>query len=655
MSDMNLPGMGSRYDTYIDQLVALAKVQRVPLENRLETTEIRREIWQDMQRNLSQLQVSMRYLFGFESVFNERQTGSTNPDVITIAVRRGTDVGIMDAIVHQRAEADRFFSRELSFDHEVSAGRYTFLVGEQELILDFDGGTIADFSTALNQVDNQLLRSGVVQSSLEARTFFIEGVVPGEAMALNFEGLARDFAFDVGLIGDRTPITYRVESDTRNLRMRSEVNIADPLALDPSRFLALALESQMPIKITTGSQLIVNYATTNAQRPMVSYTQETEDKERALDEGRLVRIEDNGVLVLPILTEKDSLFLRLDDGVVALSPQMISKNAGELTIDLTPYQGREIEALLFHNQNSITTLNVENMLFQFESDIDFIPLNAASTAQDAEFLLDGVRVTRPVNVIDDLLPGITFNLHGESSTPVRLTIAHDAEGATNVIQNFIFDYNQTMALINIATAGPGNKEIVEELRYLSADEREQAMEMLGKFQGDLQLVQLKNRMHTLMISAYPLFNSEQQNMVFAEIGVATNMTPGSMGSASQRRGYFEIDPKRMASALENRWEDVRTFFGNDPNRSGVLETGLVAGLDPMIREYIGLAGLIRNRLTSLDSDITRQNKALDDFDKNLEVQRRQWQADFARATNAENEMKRMQEQLRGLDNNNRRN
>lgn len=652
-----MPGMGSRYDAYIDQLVALAKVQRVPLENRLETTEVRLEIWQDMQRHLTQLQTSMRFLFGFESIFNERQTGSTHPDVITLAVRRGTDVGTMDAVVHQRAAADRFFSHELPLDHEVKAGRYTFLVGEEEVALEFVGGTLREFSSALNGVNDQLLRTGVVQSRLDAQTFFIEGLVTGEEFALGFEGRAREFAFETGLIGNRTPIVYRVESDTRNLRVRSEVDITAPLPIEPSRQLVVALESQMPVKIVSGSQLVMNYSTTTTPRPMVSYnTQETEDEERALDEGRLVRLDDNGALALPILRNRDTFFLRLDDGIAAVSPQMMSEGEGELIIDLTPYQGREIEAFILHNENSISTLNVDNIRLELASDVDFMPLNAASMAQDADFLLDGVRVTRSVNVIDDLIPGVTFSLHGESPTPVRLTIDHNMEEATNVIQNFIFDYNQTIAHINIATAGPGNTEVVEELRYLVGADRERAMNMLGKFQGDLQLVQLKNRLHTLMISAYPLINSAQSNMVFSEIGVATNMTVGTMASASQRRGYFEIDPKRMASALETRWEDVRTFFGRSVSRSGVLESGLVAGLDPLIREYIGLSGLIRNRTTSLDSEVTRQTKALDDFDKNLEVQRKQWQADFARAANAEREMQRMQDQLRGLDgSNNRRN
>lgn len=73
-------------------------------------------------------------------------------------------------------------------------------------------------------------------------------------------------------------------------------------------------------------------------------------------------------------------------------------------------------------------------------------------AQDAKLSLNGIAVTRSSNQIDDLLPGVTLNVTGQTLSDANLSGRANVEGALEVMQSFVDIINATQGLVKSLTA-----------------------------------------------------------------------------------------------------------------------------------------------------------------------------------------------------------
>ncbi|MGA2080937.1 MAG: flagellar filament capping protein FliD [Holophaga sp.] len=77
-------------------------------------------------------------------------------------------------------------------------------------------------------------------------------------------------------------------------------------------------------------------------------------------------------------------------------------------------------------------------------------------AQDAQFSLDGIKLTRASNNVSDAVQGVTFNLvQGNQTGTTTLTVAPDASTASTSMQSMISAYNSLMNAYNTDIAGSG--------------------------------------------------------------------------------------------------------------------------------------------------------------------------------------------------------
>jgi flagellar hook-associated protein 2 len=80
-------------------------------------------------------------------------------------------------------------------------------------------------------------------------------------------------------------------------------------------------------------------------------------------------------------------------------------------------------------------------------------LTETRTAADAQFTVDGVRMTRSTNSITDVIDGATVTLvKPTSSAPVNLTVATNADGVATSVKKFVDAYNQVAQTLKNATA-----------------------------------------------------------------------------------------------------------------------------------------------------------------------------------------------------------
>jgi len=200
---------------------------------------------------------------------------------------------------------------------------------------------------------------------------------------------------------------------------------------------------------------------------------------------------------------------------------------------------------------------------------------------DAEFVVDGVTVTRASNSVGDVIPGVTLSLLAAApGTPVQVTVGRDTEAARAAAQAFVTAYNEFIDFVarqapvpNAATQPP----LARETMLASAQRR-----FVGALQGALGT------------------NPEGVRRL-SEVGITV-----------ERSGKLALDAGALDAAL-----------ATDPAALRALLADRVGAVEAAAAEQVrGVTGTIARRLKSLDERVARLETRVEEGDARLELRRR---------------------------------
>jgi flagellar hook-associated protein 2 len=280
----------------------------------------------------------------------------------------------------------------------------------------------------------------------------------------------------------------------------------------------------------------------------------------------------------------------------------------------------------------------------------FRPRNPVSTAQDAVITMEGIEIRRDTNTIDDLIPGVTLNTRGVSSRPVTLGIEPDREEIKDSIITLIGNYNRLMAEMNVLTRN--DTAIIEELTYLSDDERETMAARLGAFSGDSILSQFRNNLQRTASMPYPTSGEEQDYMLLAQIGISTNASRSGIGGGydpARLRGYLEIDEKVLDAALETKLPVIRQLFGYDTDGDLIVDSGLAYTIENLSKPYVESGGFISLKAGTIDSRISQDRRRIETMDRQLAAREAQLKLQYGEMEGAYSRMEQMSTSLDSLN------
>ncbi len=174
------------------------------------------------------------------------------------------------------------------------------------------------------------------------------------------------------------------------------------------------------------------------------------------------------------------------------------------------------------------------------SRLAFNPTGAAGTgknltqtlaAQNAEFTIDGIFVSKPTNVIGDAIPGVTLNLlkTTEAGASTTLTIARDTAGVKGAVEGFVKAYN----------------ELATTMRDLGGyDPKTQKG---GLLQGDATLRGLQTQLRNMLSG----------RIAHSEGGVSTL---SDIGVSFERDGSLSLDAGKLDKVLTDPSKNVASLF-----------------------------------------------------------------------------------------------
>ena len=216
-----------------------------------------------------------------------------------------------------------------------------------------------------------------------------------------------------------------------------------------------------------------------------------------------------------------------------------------------------------------------------------------------------------------LFPKLHFMFTKKQKKTATLAVKVDKEASKNALIEFVGKYNQALAKINVLSQN--KQDLIDELDYLSDDEKEKLTSQLGMFQTDSSLPNIKSNMQSILSSNYR-FTEFTEVTTLAQLGISTNAS-GYSGSYSQSRlrGYLEIDEKKLDDALENHLDAIKNLFGYDTDGDLIIDEGIAFKLDKQITAYTQTGGILALKTSTLDSKIkssqSRISKLEDQMDK----------------------------------------
>jgi flagellar hook-associated protein 2 len=174
---------------------------------------------------------------------------------------------------------------------------------------------------------------------------------------------------------------------------------------------------------------------------------------------------------------------------------------------------------------------------------------------DAEISVDGYSVTRATNTIDDVITGVTLDLHSaDPGIPYNLDIARDTAAVAESVQAFADAYNEIMTSIDTL--------------------RDNGLAT------DSALFSIERGLRSVINT--PASGLSSGFAYLAEIGVTFS-----------REGIMTVNTANVESVLANNFNAVSELFSTDGQ-------GFANRLDAQVDNWLGIDGLIEGRTDGLD-------------------------------------------------------
>lgn len=156
-------------------------------------------------------------------------------------------------------------------------------------------------------------------------------------------------------------------------------------------------------------------------------------------------------------------------------------------------------------------------------------LSQTSAALNANFTVNGIAISKASNTVGDVMPGVTLNLAGTSTSPVTVSISPNTSSVNQAINGFIKAFNGAVQAIQSQT------------RY------DPATKTAGTLQGDVSLSIIQSQMASMLT----------KTMGSSSTGFS-NLT--QIGLGFQKDGTLAVDATKLNNALNSNYQGVANLF-----------------------------------------------------------------------------------------------
>lgn len=685
MAGISIPGVTDKYKTS-ETVDKLMQIERIPLtreQQTLDTYKKQQDAWRDVNRKVTSLRDSVKSLYSFENPFNNKLTESSEEYAVTATATRNASYDTFKMDVVQTATADRFLTAELDEDTKVPAGTYTYKIADKKITMKWKGGSLQEFSDSLNRRGNDLIKTRVIGAARGKKTLAIESLKTGAENRLSFEDDAKTFAETTGMIIKAKPKTVSFGAAQNEIKMPAADNSPEQPRMPEISTKEIKTDGKkvtvpprggykidIPASVKEMPAAHISLTITQKDSPDITTPLNSTPPRPVFPDTGVASFKDITIHNAPIdaslpaeplekpeplekIETAAVLFAVMNDGTETQIPTdgLLTSPETKLDISLSEYSG--IDSFVFRNRNTGKTLTVSSLeAFNPGESLGFIPQHPITTAGDAVIKYEGITIRRPENTIDDVIPEVTLNLTDRTERTAKISVKPDTEAAKDALITFVGKYNQAVAQINILSQN--KPEIIDEMDYLSDDERQSQQEKLGMFLGDSSLSSLKSGIQATTQARYP-FSEDAEITMLSQIGIATNATSYSGYTPSKLRGYLEIDEKKLDEALGKNLEDIKNLFGYDTDGDLIIDSGIGYRLDRQLSAYVQTGGIFALKNASLDTKIKSSEQKITRLESQMERKEADLRNKYGQMEGALNSLESQQNTISNFSNRGKQN
>ncbi|MDE6885674.1 MAG: flagellar filament capping protein FliD [Helicobacteraceae bacterium] len=210
-----------------------------------------------------------------------------------------------------------------------------------------------------------------------------------------------------------------------------------------------------------------------------------------------------------------------------------------------------------------------------ESDIGITNIQKAS---NANFTYNGVNISRPTNIVDDVVTGVTLELLGESENDINVSVTRDNEGVLAEVKAFVESYNALVPKLDELT------------RY------DEDTKIAGIFNGDSNIRGIRNSLQRALSSTR---FSDGKNESMIDYGLSFNDS-----------GMLILNEGKLQGEISANADKVIDFFKGGKITSGGKEIEVNGIFMLVAKELDALISGSNARLNLFEENITNDDKRL---------------------------------------------
>jgi len=653
MAEVNLPGVSSTIDvkSIIDKLVKVENKKLDRLEEVKDVLDREKSAWSNLGNRINSVQETAHSLYGFRSPFDDKIAVSSRGEILTATTSRIAEPSRSIITVEQAAKSERLLSDSIPSSTVLEPATLRLRVGETDSDIIFNGGRMEDLARAINDQAGEYLNAKIARDTEESEVLILETKEPGLKNRLSVtDAETLGYLGTIGVFGEE--VAVRVDTSFSEERITpvgegTRYLLDDVLLLEPNSSVRFDLSEP----VNTGPQVYLRVQVRAEENPVEEKEELGWPELGTIGTVTVGDIELKGgsqiakaeaeetVPAEPVVVTDDAVI-----GIETLSGKVESAEAVGLGPDLNEYRFKlqditdrsRIDKILFINRNTARRITFARFDIIDTSEREgAVPKHLMQEAANSVIHIDGVRIERGSNEIDDAIEGVTLSVKKPSKEEIILDVDRDYEKITQRIVDLIDQYNKLLEYIN------------EQARVVPTGRLDEGTEA-GLLAGDITVAGLKNKLQTLMMNPYPTESGKELSLM-AQIGVSM----GSSGSSWEeiRGGYLQVDEDTFIEAVRNHPDTIEMLFGSDTNRDSVIDNGLAYVMDKTLKAYTEPRnGIVSYHIRNIDTKIRDQDKKIEDWKDHIDDYRSKLERDFTVMQQAMNELEQSQKSLENFSN-----
>jgi flagellar hook-associated protein 2 len=212
-------------------------------------------------------------------------------------------------------------------------------------------------------------------------------------------------------------------------------------------------------------------------------------------------------------------------------------------------------------------------------------LNQTIAAQNANFSVNGIAISKASNTVTDAIQGVTLNLKSLTTTPATLTLGRDTTAVSTAINGFVTAYNALYGAMKNSSA------------YKSG----------SALEGDATLRSLQSQMRS--IASGP-GNSGAVFNTLADIGITFTAD-----------GTMQADSGGLNTKLSSNYADVASLFNS--------ASGYATQFETFTKSTLAFDGALSNRTTGLNTTVKNINDQISKLEVRMTTIEKRYRSQYS--------------------------